>query len=258
MTEIVNLSLGELLADLRAGDLSSREITQAYLDQIDRLNPALHAFLTLTPEAALSQADEADQRINTWRSDPGEDLPPLTGVPLAVKDVLCVKDIRCTCGSRILENFVPPFDATAVARLREAGVVILGKTNTDEFAMGSSNETSYYGAVKNPWNLKAVPGGSSGGSAAAVAARLAPAATGTDTGGSIRLLAAFCGLAGLKPTYGRVPKRGVMPLSWTLDSCGPLAWTVEDCAILLQSIAGHDPLDPSTSRRPRYRISARQ
>lgn len=250
MTEIVNLSLGELLANLRAGDLSSREITQAYLDQIDRLNPALHAFLTLTPEAALSQADEADQRINTWRSDPGEDLPPLTGVPLAVKDVLCVKDIRCTCGSRILENFVPPFDATAVARLREAGVVILGKTNTDEFAMGSSTENSAYGPTHNPWNLDHVPGGSSGGSAAAVAASLAPVALGTDTGGSVRQPASFCGVTGIKPTYGRISRYGLVAYGSSFDVVGAFGRSAAELVPLFKIMAGPDPQDATTGDVP--------
>jgi aspartyl-tRNA(Asn)/glutamyl-tRNA(Gln) amidotransferase subunit A len=251
MSEIVNLSLGELLAALRAGDLSSREVTQAYLEQIDLLNPSLHAFLTLTPEAALTQADQADQRIKTWRNNPKVELPPLIGIPLAVKDVLCVKDMRCTCGSRILENFVPPFDATAVARLREAGAVIMGKTNTDEFAMGSSTENSAYGPTHNPWNLDHVPGGSSGGSAAAVAARLVPVALGTDTGGSVRQPASFCGVTGIKPTYGRVSRYGLVAYGSSLDVVGAFGRTAAEIVPLFKIIAGSDPLDATTSDIPR-------
>lgn len=250
MSEIVNLSLGELLAALRAGNLSSREVTQAYLARIERLDPSLHSFLTPTPDAALAQADEADQKLITWRSDPGGQLPALIGVPLAVKDVLCVKDIRCTCGSRILENFVPPFDATAVARLREAGAVILGKTNTDEFAMGSSTENSAYGTTHNPWDLDRVPGGSSGGSAAAVAARLAPIALGTDTGGSVRQPASFCGVTGIKPTYGRVSRYGLVAYGSSLDVVGAFARSAAEVAPLFKIMAGPDPLDATTSDQP--------
>jgi aspartyl-tRNA(Asn)/glutamyl-tRNA(Gln) amidotransferase subunit A len=250
MSEIVDLSLGELLAAFRAGDLSSREATQAYLEQIDRLDSSLHAFLTLTPNVALAQADQADQQLNTWRSDSEVELPALLGVPMAVKDVLCVKDIRCTCGSRILENFIPPFDATAIARLREAGAVILGKTNTDEFAMGSSTENSAYGPTHNPWDLDHVPGGSSGGSAAAVAARLAPVALGTDTGGSVRQPASFCGVTGIKPTYGRISRYGLVAYGSSLDVVGAFARSAAEIVPLFKIMAGADPLDATTSDVP--------
>lgn len=250
MSEIVNLSLGELLTALRAGELSSREVTLAYLDRIDRLNPSLHAFLTLTPEAALMQADEADLQIQAWRSESQPDLPALVGVPLAVKDVLCVKGIRCTCGSKILENFIPPFNATAVERLRKAGVVILGKTNTDEFAMGSSTENSAYGTTHNPWDRDHVPGGSSGGSAAAVAAHLAPVALGTDTGGSVRQPASFCGITGLKPTYGRVSRYGLVAYGSSLDVVGAFGRSAAEIVPLFKIMAGIDPLDATTIESP--------
>ena len=250
MSDLVNLSLRETMAALRAGETSSRELTQAYLERIERLEPSLHAFLTLTPEKALVQADDADLRIKEWRAEPNQTLPALAGVPMAVKDVLCVNDVRCTCGSRILESFIPPFDATVVERLRSAGVIFLGKTNTDEFAMGSSTENSAYGPTHNPWDFERVPGGSSGGSAAAVAARLAPLALGTDTGGSVRQPASFCGATGLKPTYGRVSRYGLVAYGSSLDVVGALGRSAADIAPVFTSIAGPDPLDATTVDLP--------
>lgn len=219
---------------------SSVEITQEYLDRIEAHNPALNCFITLTDELALQQAKDADASIA--RGDAGA----LTGVPLAHKDIFCTDGVRTSCASRMLDNFIAPYDATVIEKFKHDGAVMLGKTNMDEFAMGSSNENSFYGPVSNPWDLERVPGGSSGGSAAAVAASLAPAATGTDTGGSIRQPAALCGISGIKPTYGRVSRYGMIAFGSSLDQGGPLARSAEDCAVLLQSMAGFDPRD-STS-----------
>ena len=251
---ITDLNLSQMVAKLRTGEVSSREVTQAFLDRIGDLEPHLHAFLTLTPEKALSQAEEADRRLAAWRNTPDEQLPPLLGVPIAVKDVLCVADTRCTCGSRILENFVPPFNATAVQRLLDAGVIVLGKTNTDEFAMGSSTENSAYGTTHNPWDLERVPGGSSGGSAAAVAAHLVPVALGTDTGGSVRQPASFCGVTAIKPTYGRVSRYGLIAYGSSLDCVGAFARHAKDVAALFELMAGHDPHDATTMDLPVPRI----
>ena len=234
------LTIAELSAGLRARRFSSVELTRALLERIARFNPHLNAFLTVTADEALAAAQRADQELQAGRGG------PLTGVPIAHKDIFCTRGIRTSCGSKILDNFVSPYDATVVARLKEAGTVLLGKTNMDEFAMGSSNETSFYGPVRNPWDPKRVPGGSSGGSAAAVAARLVPAATGTDTGGSIRQPAALTGIVGLKPTYGRVSRYGMIAFASSLDQGGVLALTARDAALLLGVIAGFDPRD-STS-----------
>jgi len=236
-------TLSELAAALTAGEFSSRELTEHQLARIARLDGELNSFITVTPEAALAAADAADAA--RARGQAG----PLTGLPLAIKDLFCTEGVLTTAGSKMLANFVSPYDATVVEKLKAAGTVSLGKANLDEFAMGSSNENSAFGPVKNPWDTRAVPGGSSGGSAAAVAAGLAPAALGTDTGGSIRQPAAFCGITGLKPTYGRVSRWGIIAYASSLDQAGPMARTAEDCALLLNAIAGPDPRDSTSVAR---------
>ncbi len=241
---LTELTITEARARLRAGEMSSVELTRACLDRIDALDGKIKAFLALTPEPALQAAAEADRRRAA-----GADAP-LLGVPLAIKDVLALRGAPCTCGSRILEGFVPPFTATAVQKLIDAGAVVLGKTNTDEFAMGSSTENSAYFTTRNPWDLERVPGGSSGGSAAAVAASMALGALGTDTGGSVRQPGALCGLAALKPSYGRVSRYGLVAFASSLDQVGALAHTVEDAATLLGVIAGHDPRDSTSVSIP--------
>src|SRR5271169_6883787 len=235
-----NLNIGELAERLGKRQISSVELTRHFLSRIERLNPALNAFITLTATRALEDAAAADRRLG--KGERG----PLLGIPLIHKDIFCTDGVRTSCGSRMLDNFVAPYDATVVARLKAAGTVMLGKSNMDEFAMGSSNETSYYGPVRNPWNTAKVPGGSSGGSAAATAARLAPFATGTDTGGSIRQPAALTGVTGLKPTYGRVSRFGLVAFASSLDQAGVFARSAADAAIVLQVMAGFDPKD-STS-----------
>jgi aspartyl-tRNA(Asn)/glutamyl-tRNA(Gln) amidotransferase subunit A len=235
-----NLYIGELAERLSKRQISSVELTRHFLSRIERLNPALNAFVTLTPEGALAEAAAADRRLS--KGERG----PLLGIPLIHKDIFCTDGVKTSCGSRMLDNFVAPYDATVVARFKAAGTVMLGKSNMDEFAMGSSNETSYYGPVKNPWDISKVPGGSSGGSAAATAARLAPLATGTDTGGSIRQPAALTGVTGLKPTYGRVSRYGMIAFASSLDQAGVFARSAGDAAAALQVMAGFDPRD-STS-----------
>ncbi len=246
MSMLTDLSFSEAAEALRKGEISSRNLTLAYLERIGEFNDQLNAYLTLTPELALQQAQEADRLLAAHREDPSSSISPVLGIPLAVKDVLCVAGVRCTCGSRILDNFVPPYHATVVDRLISAGMVLLGKTNTDEFAMGSSTENSAYGATHNPWDLTRVPGGSSGGSAAAVAAKLAPVALGTDTGGSVRQPAAFCGVTGFKPTYGRVSRYGLVAFGSSLDVVGVLGTAVDEIAALFSIIAGQDPLDATS------------
>jgi aspartyl-tRNA(Asn)/glutamyl-tRNA(Gln) amidotransferase subunit A len=241
---MVDWNVAGISRALDAGEISSEEITREYLARIERLNGELNALITVTADRALEQARAADRR----RAD--GDGGRLTGVPLVHKDIFCTRGIKTSCGSRMLDNFISPYDATVVERLDAAGMVVMGKTNMDEFAMGSSNETSFYGAVHNPWDRERVPGGSSGGSAAAVAARLAPAATGTDTGGSIRQPAALCGLTGLKPTYGRVSRWGMIAFASSLDQGGPMALSAEDCALLLGAMAGFDPRDSTSVDRP--------
>ncbi|GAP11962.1 aspartyl/glutamyl-tRNA(Asn/Gln) amidotransferase subunit A [Bellilinea caldifistulae] len=250
MDDRLTLTVRQALQSLQNGSLSSEELTRACIEQIERLESKIHAFITLTAEKALEDARRADARRIAAHRHPDETLPSLLGLPIAVKDLLTVAGVRCTCGSRILENYVPPFTATAVQRLVDAGVVIVGKTNTDEFAMGSSTENSAYGATFNPWDTGRVPGGSSGGSAAAVAARMVPAALGTDTGGSVRQPAAFCGVTGIKPTYGRVSRYGLVAYGSSLDTAGVLAHSAEDAAILFWPMAGFDPLDATTVEQP--------
>ena len=225
-------------------EISSVELTRSYLDRIERINPALNAYITIVPEKSLAQAAAADARIAAGQAK------PWTGIPRAQKDIFCAKGWLTTWGSKMLGNFVSPYDATVIERLNAAGVVTLGKTNMDEFAMGASNETSYYGATRNPWDMERSPGGSSGGSAAAVAALLAPAATGTDTGGSIRQPAALCNLSGIKPTYGTVSRYGMIAYASSLDQGGPIAHTAEDCAMLLNAMAGFDERDSTSLDRP--------
>src|SRR5579862_9598304 len=230
----------ELCSGLRQRKYSATELTRNLLERIQAAQPALNAFITIDAEPALAAAAAADRLLAAG------DAPVLTGVPIAHKDLFCAAGSRTTCGSRMLENFVSPYDATVVAKLRQAGAIALGKTNMDEFAMGSSNETSYYGAVRNPWDARLVPGGSSGGSAAAVAARLVPGATATDTGGSIRQPAALCGITGMKPTYGRVSRYGMVAFASSLDQGGTLTASAADAALMLREMAGFDPRD-STS-----------
>jgi aspartyl-tRNA(Asn)/glutamyl-tRNA(Gln) amidotransferase subunit A len=239
-----NLSIGELAKSLSSGQISSVELTRHFLGRIERLNPALNALITLTADQALTEAAAADARRAAGEQG------SLLGIPLIHKDIFCTDGVRTSCGSRMLDNFIAPYDATVVQRLKAAGAVSLGKANMDEFAMGSSNETSYYGAVKNPWDTSKVPGGSSGGSAAATAARLAPFATGTDTGGSIRQPAALTGVTGVKPTYGRVSRYGMIAFASSLDQAGVIARSAADAAIVLQVMAGFDPRDSTSIDAP--------
>lgn len=236
--------LAAIARALRDGKVSSVELTEGALDRVDGGDEALNSFITVDRAGALVAAQAADAQIAAGNCG------PLTGIPIAHKDIFCTRGLPTTCGSRMLDNFTAPYDAAVTERLRNAGTVIIGKTNMDEFAMGSSNENSYYGPCRNPWDLSRVPGGSSGGSAAAVAAGFVPAATGTDTGGSIRQPAAFCGITGLKPTYGRVSRLGMIAYASSLDQGGPMARSAEDCALLLDAMAGHDPRDSTSSTFP--------
>ena len=237
-------TIAELAAGLRAGEFSSEELTRSFLDRIEKYDEQLNSVLTVTAPAALEAAKAADRRLKNG------DATMLTGIPYLHKDIFCSLGVRTSCGSRMLDSFEAPYDATVSAQLKDAGAVMLGKTNMDEFAMGSSNETSFYGPVRNPWDLQRVPGGSSGGSAAAVAARLAPLATGTDTGGSIRQPAALCGVTGLKPTYGRVSRYGMIAFASSLDQGGPFATSAEDAAYLLEVMSGFDRRDSTSIDRP--------
>ncbi|WP_320823624.1 Asp-tRNA(Asn)/Glu-tRNA(Gln) amidotransferase subunit GatA [Reinekea sp.] len=241
---MLDKTLKQLSDGLAQGDFSSVELTTAYLDRIQQADGRYNAFITVTDAQALASAEAADTRRANGQAT------ALTGLPIAYKDIFCTAGVRTSCASKMLDNFVAPYESTATARLADAGMVMLGKTNMDEFAMGSSTESSYYGPTHNPWNLDAVPGGSSGGSAVAVAARMAPAALGTDTGGSIRQPAAFCGITGLKPTYGRVSRWGMIAYGSSLDQAGPMTQTAEDAALLLNSLAGFDAKDSTSMDRP--------
>ena len=243
--DILKKSVLELRELLDKGEISSREIVQAYIDRIEKTEPKLNSFVTLTFEEALKDADRADEMIRN------KTHTTLTGIPIALKDNISTYHVKTTCSSKMLENYRPPFDATVVKLIKQAGMPILGKTNMDEFAMGSSTETSYFGPTKNPWNLEYVPGGSSGGSAASVAAKQTPLALGTDTGGSIRQPAAFTGIVGIKPTYGLVSRYGVVPFASSLDQVGPFARTVAESAALLSLIAQYDKYDSTSLNNPR-------
>ncbi|MEM1537404.1 MAG: Asp-tRNA(Asn)/Glu-tRNA(Gln) amidotransferase subunit GatA [Candidatus Nezhaarchaeales archaeon] len=241
MERLENLTAKEIARRVRDGDISAQEVLHYFYERIERIDGRINAFITVTKELALQMASQVDAKVRR-----GEDPGRLAGVPVAVKDNICVAYVRATCASRILENYVPPYDATVITRLKREGAVIIGKTNMDEFAMGSSTETSAFGPTRNPWDLERVPGGSSGGSAAALACAMSPLALGSDTGGSIRCPASFCGVVGLKPTYGSVSRYGLIAYACSLEQIGPMARTVDDCALLFSVIAGRDEHD-STS-----------
>jgi aspartyl-tRNA(Asn)/glutamyl-tRNA(Gln) amidotransferase subunit A len=238
-----NLSLKELSEGLKQKKFSSEELTKFFLNRLDLHNSSINAFITIDKDKSLAMAKRADEIIKEGNQD------YLTGIPIAQKDIFCAEGWKTSCGSKMLDNFIAPYDSTVISKFNEAGAVNLGKTNMDEFAMGSSNETSFYGNVKNPWDIKTVPGGSSGGSAAAVAGMLAPAATATDTGGSIRQPASLCGLTGLKPTYGLVSRYGMIAFASSLDQAGPMCHTAEDCAAMMNVMSGHDPKDSTSIQR---------
>lgn len=243
--DLIDRTATDLLADLKSGQLTSVEVTSAFLDQIEQYDGLIRAFIRSDRELALETAEQIDRRRAA-----GEPVGALGGLPVAVKDVVCTQGQPTTCASKMLEHFVPPYDATIITRLKQADAVLIGKTNMDEFAMGSTTENSHVGITRNPWDPKRVPGGSSGGAAACVAARMAPLSVGSDTGGSIRQPASFCGVVGLKPTYGRVSRYGLVAFASSLDQLGPLAHTAEDAALLLEVLAGHDPMDATSAEEP--------
>lgn len=242
---LFELTISEANEKLVNREFTVKELLDAIFSQIDKYEPKVSAFITILRDSAYIEAEKIQRRI-----DKKENLTPLTGIPISIKDIFCTEGVLTTCASKILNNFVPPYDATVVRKFKESGAIIIGKTNMDEFAMGSSTENSAFKKTKNPWDLSRVPGGSSGGSAAAVATRMGFGSVGTDTGGSIRQPASFCGVVGLKPTYGRVSRYGMIAFASSLDQGGPFARTVEDCAILLSSIAGHDPMDSTSADIP--------
>ena len=240
---MVSMTIKEMRRSLDSGEIGAAELTKSYLDRIEKVDPQLESYITVTAEKALAEAAAAQKRIDSG------DTTPLTGIPLAIKDNICTEGVRTTAASRMLENFVPPYNATVMERLDSAGAVMLGKVSMDEFAMGGSTQTSAFKKTKNPYDLSRVPGGSSGGSAAAVGADLCAAALGSDTGGSIRQPASFCGVTGLKPTYGRVSRYGLIAFASSLDQIGPIARSAEDCGLILNAIAGYDYHDGTVSRR---------
>ncbi|HON57411.1 MAG TPA: amidase, partial [bacterium] len=233
--DLMNFTARQINSDLKKKKYSAKELLDYIYKKIEKYDKDLNTFITLTPEIAYTQAEILDKKINA-----GEEISDIAGAPVGIKDNICISEVKTTCGSKILSNFISPYDAYIVQKMNAAGMLFIGKMNMDEFAMGSSNETSYFGIVKNPWNKNKIPGGSSGGSAAAVAARLVPLSLGSDTGGSIRQPASLCGVVGLKPTYGRVSRFGLIAFASSLDQIGPFSNTVEDNALLLQTIAGHD------------------